>query len=99
MMRVGDRDGERVGGVGPGNLHARKKAGDHRVDLRLFGAAGSDDRLLDQGRSVFADLDARARALCDDVGLPIRLLHASMRVLSGGEAARASLAAMTEKKP
>ena len=40
------------------------------------------------------DLDARARAMCDDVGLPVRLLDASIRVLSGGEAARASLAAI-----
>ena len=40
------------------------------------------------------DLDARARAVCDDVGLPARLLDASMLVLSGGEAARASLAAI-----
>ncbi len=40
------------------------------------------------------DLDARARATCDDVGLAPRLLDVSMRVLSGGEAARASLAAI-----
>src|SRR5690349_8802646 len=40
------------------------------------------------------DLDARARTTCDDVGLAPRLLDASMRVLSGGEAARASLAAI-----
>jgi ATPase subunit of ABC transporter with duplicated ATPase domains len=40
------------------------------------------------------DLDARARSVCDDVGLPSRLLDASMHVLSGGEAARASLAAI-----
>src|SRR4051812_6244775 len=40
------------------------------------------------------DLDARARATSDDVGLAPRLLDASMRVLSGGEAARASLAAI-----
>jgi ATPase subunit of ABC transporter with duplicated ATPase domains len=40
------------------------------------------------------DLDARARAMCDDVGLAPRLLDASMPVLSGGEAARASLAAI-----
>src|SRR4029079_6309850 len=40
------------------------------------------------------DLEARARAMCDDVGLPVRLLDASMRVLSGGEAARVSLAAV-----
>ncbi len=29
------------------------------------------------------DLDARARAMCDDVGLPVRLLDASMRVPVG----------------
>jgi ATPase subunit of ABC transporter with duplicated ATPase domains len=40
------------------------------------------------------DLDARARAVADDVGLASRLLDASMHVLSGGEAARASLAAI-----
>jgi ATPase subunit of ABC transporter with duplicated ATPase domains len=40
------------------------------------------------------DFDARARAICDDVGLPSRLFDASMHVLSGGEAARASLAAV-----
>jgi ATPase subunit of ABC transporter with duplicated ATPase domains len=40
------------------------------------------------------DLDARARAAADDVGLAPRLLDAPMRVLSGGEAARASLAAI-----
>src|SRR4051812_15869710 len=40
------------------------------------------------------DLDSRARAVCDDVGLAPRLLDASMLVLSGGEAARASLAAV-----
>ena len=41
-----------------------------------------------------SDFDARARATCDDVGVAPRLLDASMRVLSGGEAARASLAAI-----
>jgi ATPase subunit of ABC transporter with duplicated ATPase domains len=40
------------------------------------------------------DLDGRARATCDDVGLASRLLDAPMRVLSGGEVARASLAAI-----
>src|SRR6478672_3776572 len=40
------------------------------------------------------DLDARARATCEDIGLAPRLLDTSMQVLSGGEAARASLAAI-----
>ncbi len=39
------------------------------------------------------DFDSRARAVCDDVGLATRLLDVPTRVLSGGEAARASLAA------
>jgi ATPase subunit of ABC transporter with duplicated ATPase domains len=40
------------------------------------------------------DLDARARALCADLGLPTHLLDVPTRVLSGGQAARASLAAI-----
>jgi ATPase subunit of ABC transporter with duplicated ATPase domains len=40
------------------------------------------------------DLDARARAVCDDLGLPRRLLDAPTDALSGGQAARASLAAI-----
>ncbi|HUS62415.1 MAG TPA: ABC-F family ATP-binding cassette domain-containing protein [Acidimicrobiales bacterium] len=39
------------------------------------------------------DLDARAEATTSEVGLPLRLLDAEMTTLSGGEAARASLAA------
>ena len=38
-----------------------EQALDHRVDLRLFGIAGADDRFLDQPRGIFADLDPRAR--------------------------------------
>jgi ATPase subunit of ABC transporter with duplicated ATPase domains len=53
-------------------------------------AAALDEFLASGG----PDLDARARAVCDDVGLPDRLLDALMPVLSGGEAARASLAAI-----
>jgi ATPase subunit of ABC transporter with duplicated ATPase domains len=40
------------------------------------------------------DLDARARTVCADLGLPERLLDVPTRVLSGGQAARASLAAI-----
>jgi len=60
-MRVGDGDGEGIGGVGAGDLHAGKQTRDHRVDLRLFRAAGADDRFLDEGRGVFANLHARPR--------------------------------------
>ena len=60
-MRVGDRDGERVGGIGAGDLHAGKQARDHRMDLRFLGAAGADHGLLDQRAAIFADRDPGAR--------------------------------------
>jgi ATPase subunit of ABC transporter with duplicated ATPase domains len=41
-----------------------------------------------------ADFDARLGDVCADVGLPVRLLDVATVVLSGGEAARASLAAI-----
>ena len=55
MMRVGDRDRERVGGVGAGDLHSGKQARDHRVDLRLLGIADADDGFLHQPRRIFAN--------------------------------------------
>ena len=59
MVGVGDRHGERVGGVGAGDLHAGEEALDHRVDLRFLGIAGADDGFLDQPRGIFADRDSR----------------------------------------
>jgi len=41
-----------------------------------------------------ADLNARARIACADAGLPAERLELPMRALSGGEAARAALAAI-----
>jgi ATPase subunit of ABC transporter with duplicated ATPase domains len=41
-----------------------------------------------------ADLDARVGAVCDDLGFSTRLLETATTVLSGGEAARAGLAAL-----
>jgi ATPase subunit of ABC transporter with duplicated ATPase domains len=40
------------------------------------------------------DFDARLASVCDDLGLPARVLDLEMRSLSGGQAARASLAAI-----
>ena len=40
------------------------------------------------------DLDARIGAVCDDLSLPIAALGQQMRTLSGGQAARASLASL-----
>ena len=41
-----------------------------------------------------ADFDARLGVVCDDLGLPTRVLDLDMPSLSGGQAARASLAAI-----
>jgi ATPase subunit of ABC transporter with duplicated ATPase domains len=61
----------------------------------LDGAADAYAEALDAYLAAGGpDLDARARAAADDVGLATRLFDAPMRVLSGGEAARASLAAI-----
>jgi ATPase subunit of ABC transporter with duplicated ATPase domains len=40
------------------------------------------------------DLDARTGAVCDELSLPVRALDQEMRSLSGGQAARASLASL-----
>ena len=58
MMSVGDRNGERVGGIRTADGDARKEPGDHCVNLHLFCAAGADDRLLDQSRRIFAARDS-----------------------------------------
>ena len=57
MMRVGDCHRQGIRGVRPGDLHAGEQAGNHRLDLRFLGAAGSDHGLLDQSRRIFADFD------------------------------------------
>jgi ATPase subunit of ABC transporter with duplicated ATPase domains len=41
-----------------------------------------------------ADFDARVGAVCDDLGLPTHLLDLDLTALSGGQAARAGLAAI-----
>jgi ATPase subunit of ABC transporter with duplicated ATPase domains len=59
---------------------------------------GSDDayaHTLEQYLALGAvDLDARVSAVCDDLGIPARLLELEMPSLSGGQAARANLAAI-----
>jgi ATPase subunit of ABC transporter with duplicated ATPase domains len=49
------------------------------------------DRFLALGAP---DFDARVGAVCDDLGLPARVLELEMPTLSGGQAARAGLAAI-----
>jgi ATPase subunit of ABC transporter with duplicated ATPase domains len=62
------------------------------------GAAGADDayaNALDHYLALGApDFDARVAAVCADLELPTRLLDVEMPALSGGQAARASLAAI-----
>ena len=63
------------------------------------GATGADDRYsgaLDQWLALgAADLDVRIGEMWSDLDLPDRLLQQPMTSLSGGEAARVSLAALT----
>ena len=81
VVGVGDRDGERVGGIGAGDRGAGQQPLDHRVDLRLFGIAVADHRLLDQPGGIFADLEPGAGG--DHQHHPARLaeLQGRLRVL------------------
>jgi ATPase subunit of ABC transporter with duplicated ATPase domains len=71
---------------------------DEATDELSTGEPGSDDRYstaLDRWLALGgADLDARIGPLWDELGLPARLLDQDMRTLSGGQAARTSLAAI-----
>ena len=81
MMRVGDRDGEGVGGIRPGDFGAGEQARDHRVDLRLLGVAVADHRFLDQPRGIFANLHARAGSDHQDNAASLAELERRLRVL------------------
>jgi ATPase subunit of ABC transporter with duplicated ATPase domains len=63
-----------------------------------LGHAGDEDayaQALDRYLSLGGpDLDARIGATCDDLSLPVATLDLEMRALSGGQAARASLASL-----
>ena len=41
-MRVANRDGQRIGGIWPGDLHARQMQPDHMVNLHLGRMADAD---------------------------------------------------------
>jgi ATPase subunit of ABC transporter with duplicated ATPase domains len=62
------------------------------------GEAGADDayaRALDRFLALGGpDFEARVGVVCEELGIPERLLHTTTETLSGGEAARASLAAI-----
>ena len=60
-MRVRDRTGERIGGIGGVEARGRKQTLHHRLHLRLVGVADADDGFLDVVGRVFGDLEARLR--------------------------------------
>jgi len=77
---------------------AAQAALDASTEALAAGATGADDayaaaleRWLDLGG---ADLEQRAEQVCADLGLPPALLDAQTAHLSGGQAARASLASV-----
>jgi ATPase subunit of ABC transporter with duplicated ATPase domains len=73
------------------------------ADLERTAAALGTDAAADDAYSAALDrylslggpdLEARTGAVCDDLALPVAALDQSMRSLSGGQAARASLASL-----
>jgi len=81
--------------TGVAAAEAALDAASRALTAREPGADDAYDRALAQFLALgAADLDARIGAVCDDLGLPPRTLGVEMRALSGGEASRASLAAI-----
>jgi hypothetical protein len=58
MVRMGDRNSERIGGIAARYLDPRQQAPDHGMNLRLFCIADANDGLLDKPRRIFANLEA-----------------------------------------
>jgi hypothetical protein len=81
VVCVGDGDGERIGGVGAGDLHAREQARDHSVDLYFLGAAGANHGFLDQRRGIFADLYSRSCGAHQSDAARLAELERRLRVL------------------
>ena len=59
-VRVRDGNGKRIGGIGAGDARAWQQAFDHRLHLRLVGAANADNGLFHQPRGIFGDREAAA---------------------------------------
>ena len=81
MMRVGDGDGEGVGGVGAGDRHPGQQTGDHGVDLGFLGAASADNGFLDKAGGIFAHLEAGAGRRHQDDAAGLAELQRRLRVL------------------
>ena len=61
MVRVADRDGERVGSIVRLRGGLRQENTEHDADLVLVGVARADDGLLHEVRRVFGDRNPGAR--------------------------------------
>ena len=81
MMRVGDRDGQRIGGIRAGDLHSGKQALDHGMHLGFLGIADADNRLLHEARGIFADVDPGARRDHEDDAPSLAELQRRLGVL------------------
>ena len=84
-------------GVAAAEAELERTAGNLSVARQERGMSPDDEysRALDQYLSLGGpDLDARTGAVCDDLSLAIAALDQEMRTLSGGQAARASLASL-----
>ena len=68
---------------GPAIFTPGSSRDDHRVDLRLLGAAGADHRLLDEPRRIFADVDPGASGGHEDDAARLAELERRLRVLVG----------------
>ena len=81
MVRMTDRDRERIGGIGARDLCAGKQHAQHRLHLFLRRAAGADDRLLDQPRRIFGDHQPAARAAEQHDPARVRELQRRLRIV------------------
>jgi ATPase subunit of ABC transporter with duplicated ATPase domains len=86
--RTGVAEAEAVLDRAAGALSSSDQRADSRYDAAL-------ERYLALGGP---DLEARAGSVCDDLALPASLLDLGMSQLSGGQAARAALAALLLSK-
>ena len=66
MVRMADRNRQRIGRVGTRDLCTGKQGAQHRLYLLFRRAAGADDRFLDQPRRIFGDREPAARAAQQD---------------------------------
>ncbi len=80
-MGVTDGDGQRIGGIGPDNLHAGQQERNHVTHLFLIGMADADNSLLDRIRGVFGHGHSRLRRNQQSDGAGMGKLERTDRIL------------------